>query len=302
MFDLGRLRALDALARHGTVHAAASALHCTPSAVSQQLAKLEREAGTTLCHRDGRGLRLSGAGRLLAEHAATVLAAADAAAAALDAYRGEVAGTLTIASFATACRGLLPPALALLAAEHPRLRPQLVECNPYEGLQALDQGRVDLAVIDDWREVRLVLPPGVSARSLGEDAADLIVPAGHPLAAAGPVPLEKAAAERWIASPEGTICHDWLIRILPGLKPDFLVGEFESQFSLVAAGLGVALIPRLARIAAVPGTAVVPLDPVPTRRVSVVWRGAADHRPAVAAVIDALTRAWHSRTTAGLPA
>ena len=162
MLDLGRLRAIDALARHGTVHAAA-ALHCTPSAVSQQLAKLEREAGTVLCHKDGRGLRLSDAGRLLAEHAALVLAAADTAAAALDAYRGEVAGEVTVACFATACRGLLPPALSALTSAYPRLRPRVIETNPYEALRDLDRGRVDVAVIDDWREVRLHLPAGVSS-------------------------------------------------------------------------------------------------------------------------------------------
>ncbi|GAA1399446.1 LysR family transcriptional regulator [Catellatospora coxensis] len=298
MLDLGRLRAIDALSRHGTVHAAAAALHCTPSAVSQQLAKLERETGAVLCHKDGRGLRLSDAGRLLAEHAALVLAAADTASAALDAYRGEVAGEVTVACFATACRGLLPPALTALTTSYPRLRPRVVETNPYEALQALDRGRVDVAVIDDWREVRLHLPPGVSSTVLGEDTADLVVPADHPLATAGPGPLDRAANERWIASPEGTICHDWLVRALPGLRPAYLVGEFETQQALVAAGLGVALLPRLARLTTAPGTVVVPVDPVPTRRVSVTWRTAHHQRPALKAVIEAVTTAWSTRTTA----
>src|SRR5690348_15470696 len=111
MIDLGRLRALEAIASYGTVLAAAHALHCTPSAVSQQLSKLERETKTTLVEKDGRRLRLTDAGRVLAEHAARVLAAVDEAEAALAAHRDTVSGRLVIAAFATACRALLPHAL-----------------------------------------------------------------------------------------------------------------------------------------------------------------------------------------------
>src|ERR1700754_3283357 len=122
MIDVGRLRALDAVASHGTVFAASGPLHCTPSAVSQQLAKLERETGTTLVEKDGRRLRLTEAGRVLALHAAKVLAALDEAESAVAAQRDTVAGRLTVAAFATACRGLLPHALHRLAADHPHLR------------------------------------------------------------------------------------------------------------------------------------------------------------------------------------
>lgn len=295
--DLGRLRALDAIATYGSVLAASEALHITPSAVSQQLAKLDRETGTRLLERDGRGLRLTDAGRILAGHAARVLSAVDEAESALAAYHEEVTGTITVAGFATACRGLLPPALADLTARHPQLSVRIVETNPYEAMDALTRGRADLAVADDWPEIGLVLPPGVAHTTLGHDSADLIVPSGHPLAGSPPGPLARAAGERWIASPPGTICHDWLLRVLPGVQPDFLVGEFETQQTLVAAGFGVALIPRLARASTMPGTAVVPVDPLPTRRVVIAWRKATEVRPALGAAVAALREAWARRST-----
>src|SRR4051794_10484350 len=129
MIDLGRLRALDAIASYGTVLAASEALRCTPSAVSQQLSKLERETRTTLVEKDGRRIRLTDAGRVLAEHATRVLAAVDEAEAALATHRDTVSGRLVIASFATACRALLPSALRQLADRHPALVTGLLECN-----------------------------------------------------------------------------------------------------------------------------------------------------------------------------
>lgn len=301
MIDLGRLRALHAVASYGTVLAAGAALHCTPSAVSQQLAKLERETGATLVERDGRRLRLTEAGRVLAEHAGRVLAAVDEAEAALAAQRDTVTGRLTVAAFATACRALLPYALHRLAAEHPGLRTGLIEGNPHDGLAGLRRGHVDLAVLDDWPEVALRYPPEIAYTELGLDVADLVVPQGHRLAGGRPVRLADIRDEPWIAAPPGAICHEWLLRVLPGVRPDFLVGEFETQLTLVAAGLGVAMLPRLARPTLPAGVCVVPVRPEPTRRVVVAWRRAAAARPAIAAAVEALHQGWQRRSTATGP-
>src|SRR5688572_18009234 len=127
MIDLGRLRALHAVASYGTVLAAGQALHCTPSAISQQISKLERETGATLVEKDGRRLRLTEAGRVLADHAERVLTSMDEAEAALAAHRDTVTGRLTVAAFATACRALLPHALRRLATDHPQLTTGLIE-------------------------------------------------------------------------------------------------------------------------------------------------------------------------------
>ena len=300
MIELGRLRALHAIATYGTVVAASEALLCTPSAVSQQLAKLERETATSLVERDGRRLRLTDAGRILAEHAGRVLAAVDEAETALAAHRDTVSGRLVIASFATACRALLPHALRRLAADHPLLHTGLVECDPHDGLDALLRGRADLAVLDDWPEVSLHLPAGLDRAELGLDVADLLVPASHPLAGARWVARTRMLQERWIAAPPGAICHQWLLRVLPGVEPDFVVGEFETQITLVAAGLGVAMVPRLARPAPLAGVAVVAVRPEPTRRVTVAWRRATSARPAIAAAVTALREAWRDCATAQL--
>jgi DNA-binding transcriptional LysR family regulator len=297
MIDLGRLRALHAVASYKTVLAAGEALHCTPSAVSQQLAKLERETGTTLVEKDGRGLRLTEAGRLLAQHAERVLATVDEAEAALAAHRDTVVGRLTVVAFATACRALLPWALHKLAAEHPQLSTGLIEANPHEGLEALHRGHVDLAVLDDWPEVALRYPPGIAHVELGWDVADLIVPSGH--AISGATTLAQLGSERWISAKAGDICHEWLVRVLPGVQPDFHVGEFETQLTLIAAGLGVAIIPRLARPPQLPaGVRIVAVNPAPRRRVVVAWREAAAARPAIKAAERALRESWDQASAA----
>jgi len=292
MIDVGRLRALDAIARYGTIQAAGEAMRCTPSAVSQQLSKLERETKTTLVEKNGRRLRLTDAGRVLADHAGRVIAALDEAEAALAAHRDTVTGRLEVAAFATACRALLPYALRRLAAEHPKLTTGLVECNPHEGLDALARGRVDLAVLDDWPEVALRFPAGMAYAELGADVADLLVPSGHRLARARWVSMPQVVSEPWISSPPGAICHDWLLRVMPGVVPDFYVGEFETQITLVAAGLGVAMVPRLARPELPDGVAVVAVRPRPTRTVRVAWRTSAASRPAITAAVGALRAAW----------
>jgi DNA-binding transcriptional LysR family regulator len=292
MIDLGRLRALHAVASYGTVLAAGDALRCTPSAVSQQLAKLERETGATLIEKDGRRLRLTEAGRVLAGHAERVLATVDEAEAALAAHRDTVTGRLTVAAFATACRALLPYALHRLAVDHPQLATGLVEVNPHEALDMLRRGHIDMAVLDDWPEVPLAYPAGIAQAEIGRDVADLVVPQGHRFAGSAPVRLSHARDERWITANAGDICHDWLVRVLPGVQPDFHVGEFETQLTLVAAGLGIAMVPRLARPALPAGVRVVPVRPEPVRCVTLAWRDASGARPAIKAAQAAVRQAW----------
>jgi DNA-binding transcriptional LysR family regulator len=263
---------------------------------------LERETKTTLVEKDGRRLRLTEAGRVLADHAGRVITALDEAEAALADHRDTVSGHLRVAAFATACRALLPYALRRLAADHPQLVTGLTEINPPEGLDWLSRGRVDLAVLDDWPEVSLRFPSGIEYVELGVDVADLLVPSDHRLARARSVVLTQVLRERWIASPPGAVCHDWLVRVLPGVAPDFYVGEFETQITLVAAGLGIALVPRLARPEAPAGAAVVPVRPRPTRRVRVAWRSSAGGRPAIVAAVVALRAAWEQHETSVWPA
>lgn len=302
MFDLARLRVLHAVAGHGTLAAAAAALHLTPSAVSQQMAKLEREAGCVLAERQGRGLRLTEEGLALAGHAARILATVEEAAADLAARQGRLLGTLTVGAFPTAVRGLLPPVVTSCAAAHPDLRIRLLEVEPYQALGRLTAGDLDLVVSQDWVNVPVAVPDRLRAKDIGHDPADVAVPSGHPLADRADVSLSELAAEPWISSTAGTICHDWLTNTFrrDGHEPSIAhqAAEFPTQLALVAAGLGVALIPRLAADHVPPGVRLLPVTPALDRRVFAVWRAESDGRPAIHAVVDALRAQWPAVVTA----
>ncbi|GAB1509920.1 LysR substrate-binding domain-containing protein [Actinophytocola sp. KF-1] len=300
MFDLARLRVLHAVAGHGTLAAAAQALHLTPSAVSQQMAKLEREAGCVLAERHGRGLRLTEEGQALAAHAARILATVEEAAADLAARRGRVLGTLTVGAFPTAARGLLPSVVTACAAEHPDLRIRVLEVEPYQAMGRLTAGDLDLAVSQDWVNVPVAVPDRLRGTDIGHDPADVAVPAGHPLADRDSVALAELSAEPWISSTAGTICHDWLTNTFrrDGHEPLIAhqAAEFPTQLALVAAGLGVALIPRLATDHVPPGVRLIPVTPALDRRVFAVWRAESSSRPAIHAVVEALRARWPARS------
>ncbi|MFJ9522739.1 LysR substrate-binding domain-containing protein [Kitasatospora sp. NPDC101801] len=296
MMDLGRLRALHAVAVHGSVGGAAAALGFTPSAVSQQIAKLERETRTVLLERQGRGVALTDAARALAETAQQVLALVEQAEVTLEEQRGEAVGRLVVAAFATGARGILPGALAELRERCPELDVRLLEVDPYLAADLVARGEVDLALVQDWPTVPLPVQDGLSRLDLGVDPVDLLLPAGHPMAGLAVVPVGRLLGQRWISVPPGNICHDWLVRTLRevGEEPDvrYQVGEFETQIALIGAGLGIGLVPRLGRAALPPGVVARPVVPEPTRRVFVLWRTRSSRRPAITATLAALRRQW----------
>jgi DNA-binding transcriptional LysR family regulator len=306
MMDLGRLRALHAVAVHGSVGRAAAALGYTPSAVSQQISKLERETRTALLEKRGRGVVLTDAARELVETAQAVLTLVEQAEVGLEARRGQVSGRLFLAAFATAARGLLPPVLADLAARYPELELRVMESDPYLMAELVSRGEVDLAVVQDWSNTRLPTPEGVTRRPLGVDAVDAVLPADHPLAARDLLTVEDLRGQQWVNTPPGTICHDWLIRTLreAGEEPDirFQATEFDTQIALIGAGLCMGLVPRLGRAPLPAGVVARPVTPEPTRRVSVLWREQASRRPAIAAALEALRRHWPERSAAPEPA
>lgn len=295
MFNLERLRVLHEISVHGTVGGAADALYVTTSAISQQMAKLERETGQQLLTRSGRGVRLTDAGRLLAEHAEKVLSLLEIAQADLEAHRGQATGELRLSAFATAARGLFPAALAQLRREHPQLRPRLTESEAEVALPRLVRGGTDLAIVLDWNNRALSLPPGLCTVPLLEDPVDLAMPAAHPLAQRRRVELREVADEEWISWPEGEFCHEWLMRTLraEGVEPrlSHTAAEHHTQLALVAAGLGVAVTPRLGRGPVPQGVALVPVHHTLRRRIYAVWREDADRRPSIRAAVAALEKA-----------
>lgn len=294
MLSLERLRVLHAIATYGSVTAAADVLHVTTSAISQQMAKLEREAGQRLLERSGRGVRLTDAAELLVTHASRMLALAERAQADLEAHSGAIAGRLRLAAFATAARGLAPLALRDLRRDHPRLRVGLEEAEPHEAVPRVARGDLDLSIVQDWFNAPLALPDGLSRAGLLDDVADVALPEDHPLAGRDAVDIEELSGEPWITWSRGWICNSWLLHTLRthGTEPDIAhtAAEHHTQLALVAAGLGVAIVPRLGRDPVPAGVRFAEVRPALTRHVYAVWRADADRRPSIRAVIKALRR------------
>ncbi|MFE3905117.1 LysR family transcriptional regulator [Streptomyces sp. NPDC059153] len=295
MLNLERLRTLDALARHGSVSGAAEGLHITTSAVSQQMSKLEREVGQQLLSKNGRGIRLTDAGRLLADHAARILSQVALAQSDIEAQRGEVVGEIRLSAFPTAARGLFPAALLALRADHPELRVCTRELEPEDGIRAVIRGDVDLAVVLDWSNKRLPVPGGLAKAELLDDVPDIAMPAGHRLADRAEVDLEEFADDEWVSWPEGEFCYDWLMFTLrsKGIEPRIahLAGEHHTQLALIAAGMGVCVAPRLGRGPVPDGVRLVPVRQKMRRHVHAVWRTDADRRPSIRAAVAALRMA-----------
>jgi len=272
--------------------AAARALGYTPSAVSQQISKLERDVRQVLVEQNGRVATLSPAGRVVAEAARRILGEIEQMQLQLENERKTVAGTLTLAAFATATRGVVPPALGRLRSDWPRLKCHLVEADSHHAMALVEDGSVDIAVVHDWLEMPLVLSAGLNARHLGNDISDVLVHTTHHLADRESVVMAELCSEVWLYEP-GSVAHDLLIQAFTGTRLfGHGVAEYASQIAMVGAGLGVALVPRMGR-GVVPDTVrVLPVDPAPTRQVYAVWRAATGTRPALQAAVLALEESF----------
>lgn len=293
MFDLTALRSLEAVHTHGSVVAAAQALGFTPSAISQQIKRLERQSGVELLERVGRGVILSGPGRILVEQGARIAADLERLETDLHAHAGEVTGDVALIGFSTAMRGLIGPVAADLMATHPGLRIRLREVEPWQAVDEVTGGQADVAVVHRWGDVPIAIPDHLDRTTVHRDEAEVIVRDDHPLANRRTVTPHDLTDERWIATPEGTICRQWLQRMYAGTGRlpviEHTSMEFDSHLALVSAGLGIALVPRLGRAPLPANTrAVAVTDPVPEREVLAVWRRSQDRSPAVRALVESL--------------
>jgi DNA-binding transcriptional LysR family regulator len=293
--SLTGLRAIDSLATEGSMAGAARALGYTPSAISQQIARLERDLRQVLVEQHGRVATLSAAGRLVADVASKILAEIDDMREQLETERSTVAGALSLAAFATATRGIVPSALHKLRDQWPRLETSLVEADSHRALALVEDGTVDIAVAHDWLAVPLVLSEGLSARRLGDDISDALVHEGHELAGRTSVRMDELSRESWLYEP-GSVAHDLLIQSFSRTpNPDRFghrVVEYASQVAMVGAGLGVALVPRMGRGPVPDSVRVLTIEPTPVRQVYAVWRSATAGRPALRAAVRALEDAF----------
>jgi DNA-binding transcriptional LysR family regulator len=302
MINFERLRALHAVAIHGSVNAAANALHVTTSAVSQQIAKLEDELGELLLERDGRCVRLTDPATALVEHTQRMLTLMEQAEADVDARRSGVFGQIAVAAFPTALRGLAPYALEHLKRTCPGLKVALAEQEPPEAMALLLRAELDLVIAQDWANAPLPKIEGISKAPLLEDIADIALPRNHRLAKRKIVDLDDLRSEPWIAlgqtSPladdahlPDTWCREWLVYTLRSRGHEPMVahtaGEHASQLALVAAGLGLSVIPRLGRAPLPRGVSIVAVKPTIRRHVYAVWRTSNTRRRAIAETVEA---------------
>lgn len=306
MIDAVGLRSLSAVERLGSVAAAADSLGYTASAVSQQVKRLESQAGVALLEKYGRGVMLTEAGRVLAASAQDLLAQMEAVESQLRSAAGHVTGRVRLATFATAARGMVAPALAGLSSSAPDVEVALREADPWDAVQLVATGQVDLAVVHNWEPLPLQIPDHVVAEVLGADRADVLLPRGHRLAGRRGVTAADLAEEVWVSVAPGSICHQWLAKMFHdiGRAPRIahFSQEFASHIALVEQGQAVALVPRLGRGLLPDSVVPVPVsDPVPTRTVSALWRRTMGESPAVGAVVDALRGASTGLATAGEP-
>jgi molybdate transport repressor ModE-like protein len=286
MLDLTRLRVLVAVARTGSVTAAARELHYSQPSVSHHLARLETETGAKLLQRAGRGVRLTEAGRQLAERGAEILGRLEAAETELAAHVGLRQGRVRLAAFPSALGTFVPAAAARLAAGHPGLELRLIEAEPPEAVRMLRAGHIDVAVIFRYDD-SVPEDDGIEMHRLLEDPTNLV--------AAEPPTTELAAYANapWIAGCDRCRMHLLELCARTGFEPSiaFTTDDFVAVQAMVAAGLGVTTLPGLALRAARHRDVRVVALPDSPRYVLAATYGSPPHPPATGALLAALTEA-----------
>ena len=294
MLDVRRLRLLRELAARRTVTAVAEALAYTPSAVSQQLAALERDAGVKLIERVGRGVQLTEAGRRLVTHADVVIARLEAAEADLERATGGVAGRVRLACFQTAAHGLVLPALGPLEEHHPGLEVEVVQAEAENALPALRLGDVDMVIAEEYDHAPRPRDPALEHLDLCRDALVFAVPRDHPAAEQDTIAFADLRDDEWAGGETGTAWNDMIVRAcrsIGGYEPDLRhnVDDVRLILGLVAARGAVGLVPALGLHNELSGYVWRPPaeGPLDRRIFTAVRRGTAE-RPVLRAVREAL--------------
>lgn len=287
-----RLRILREIAARGSITAAAEALWLTPSAVSQQVSALEREVGVELLERTARSVRLTNAGTRLVSHAEKILADCEAAMADLESIGGQITGTVRVSAFSTAAQAFLLSALQTLAKRLPSLEILSTDLEPHEAMPALKAGQLDVVISHEYNLLPPYADPGIDRTDLLTERMLLALPAAHPLADKS-ARLADFASEHWIVGREATFCRDAVIRAahLAGFEPiiELQSNDFRVIAHAVRAGLGVALIPRIADLRGIDRLSLRALEePRLERTIFLAVRAGSADSPGIRAVLDAL--------------
>jgi DNA-binding transcriptional LysR family regulator len=294
MLHLGRLKVLAEVVGRGSFSEAADALSYTQSAVSQAIARLEAEVGAALVVRDRRGVRATAAGATLLEHADAIFAQVQAAEDELAALLGLRGGRLRVASFPSAGATLMPQAVATFRHRHPHIELTLSEGEPEDIAPRLRAGEFDLALLFGFPGGGGELVEGpLTVTHLLDDPMDVVLPAGHPLVGRARLTLADLQGEDWVQTSSASPCARHVVRscLAAGFEPrvSFESDDYATVQGLVAAGVGVALIPRLALTRLDPGVVVRALDPSsPHRSVVAATPAGAGAAPAALSMLRIL--------------
>src|SRR5450755_2360080 len=290
MLNLARLQMLCEVVTRGSFSAAAEALSYTQSAVSQSIARLEAETGTTLVTRDRRGVRPTAAGTTLVDHAEAIFAQVEAAEADLAAVLGVRAGRLRVASFPSAGATLMPLAVATFRERHPDVALTLAEGEPQVIGPRLRAGEFDVALLFDFPGVRERPTSGLRSLTLLQDPMHVVLPSDHELASKPALTLADLSEQEWVQTSASSPCARHVVRscLAAGFEPHvtFESDDYETVQGLVAAGVGVALIPRLALTRVHSGIVVRGLAPrSPARKVIAATTAGPGVAPAATAMV-----------------
>jgi DNA-binding transcriptional LysR family regulator len=294
---LRQLRTIREVAARGTIAAAAEALGYTASAVSQQVAALERAIGLVVLERAGRGVRLTDVGRELVVHADDVLARVEVTEAALEEVAAGPRGEVRLAVFDSVASAVVPDVVRLLARRHPDLVVGSRELDPDDVPDALRLGDVDVAFVLDYPHAPGPREDGLEYVVLGTERFHLVVPAGDHLPPV--VELASLCRRPFVASPSHMSCGRCVVQACreAGFEPliRHQVDSYPAALRLVAGGAGVALVPDLGLVDVPPGVDVHELAGRVYRTIELAYRQASARRPAVRAVIDAIAEAARGR-------
>ena len=296
MLDVKRMRVLREVAARGSFSGAAEALSYTQSAVSQQIAALEREAGTVLVERSPRGVRLTDAGTALVGHADAILARLDAAERELEAIAGLRGGRLRVVSLPSAASSLMPLAIAEFRRRHPAVELSLEPGEPEEALACVKSGECDVVVTVE-ASFSPMEDEAITKTALLDDPMFVVLPKGHELARKRDLRLEDLSGEAWILGSTNK-CPDTSILLraasAAGFEPRiaFHSDDYTSIQGFIAAGVGVGLIPDLALVSVRDDIAIRDLGPqAPSRRVFAATLSECSRPPATQAMVEILTAA-----------
>ena len=293
MLDLKKLRVLREVAASGSFSAAAEVLYVSQSAVSQQVSALEAEVGQPLLLRLRSGPVLTETGSMLVSHADAAICRLEQAERELEELSGLHGGELRMISFPSASATIVSDAASRFRREHPEVRLSLAEGDPEVSIPALKRGGLDLAVVYDFELHPFGQDPDLALQPLMSEQMRLVIPADHPLGAQAAIALEQLAGESWLCGTTNGSCRELAIRSCQraGFEPDvsFESNDYNVLQSLVAAGLGVTLMPDLALGSPRPGLRVVPVLPyTPVRRVWAATLAAGSRSRATEAMVDVL--------------